>query len=840
MTLKELASAIAIEPTSENEKMDPDDIMDPEDIIGYCGSLITVSDDMKVSLAHFTVKEFLTSSTIKDTLAQYYMAEDQVHAELAEVCLTYLNYRDFDKPPAESVESLILLLDEFDFLEYASKSWAIHARRVISSENLIQDLIERLFHAANHRRRNYELWLQIYHLQHRRNALTIVTPPHSAPLYYASYFGLAKIVESILDELGEKLIEETMKDDSDDPFTASATEGHAQVLEILLKRCFDDENKEKLARYLYLAASRGHAAAVEVLLTAGAPIDEKGGKYGTALQIGALEGHPEVVAILLRQGANLKVADPRFGIPLSAAAERGHRRVTKLLLEGGAPINGRGGWYSTPLIAAIVGKDDSIINEMLDHGANVNAQGGRHDCALMAAAALGKIDLVKKLIDLGARVNDENDKGADALHSACCAGRLDVVELLLAHGADVNAKGGKHRNALNAASAEGHLEIVQVLLAAGADVEAFDSHYGTSLQAAAFYGHKDIVRVLADAGVDVNAEGGVRGTALVSATSAGNIEMVNLLVELGVPMEDTYDTANATIMAVRKGDEGLVRHFISNGVDIDIQGSFRSNEEWTALALAAHKGNESLVQILLDLGATVEAHAGLHVTPLIAAVDSDHCNQKVLEILLAAGADANEIVTPESSEQAGCALIAAIRRVDVKSINLLLDHGADPNTVNGSLCTPLMVAVRLENEAVIDILVERGAGINLCVEEPELDLEEYTGTVCALEVAAKFGHIALIRRLVKDGARLTLESDDTAFKTALQCAADYGQPESVATLLELGSDVHVVGGKFGVALQAAALSTNDQIIDILIEAGADINQHHIGEVGTILNHQCLR
>ncbi|KAK0124204.1 hypothetical protein ONS95_009184 [Cadophora gregata] len=808
--------------------------MDPEDIVGYCSSLITVSDDHKVSLAHFTVKEFLISPRIKDILGVYYIAQEQVHAELAAVCLTYLNYRDFDRRPAVSVEEVVPLLQDFSFLEYAAKSWPIHAHHVSTSEDLIHELIEKLFHSDVQRRGNYELWLQIYHLQHRRNALTIMPPPHITPLYYASFFGLSKTVDSLLDEGAKIPIDQQ---NTDDPLTAAAAEGHGKVIDILLKRCFTDVDIERLARYLYLAASRGHADATEVLLEVGASVDSKGGKYGTALQIAALEGHPDVVSILLKRGANLKVADPRYGTPLSAAAEKGHRRVTKLLLEGGASINGRGGWYSTPLIAAIVGKDDSIINEMLDNGANVNAQGGRHACALMAAAALGKIDLVKKLIDLGARVNDENDKGADALHSACCAGRLDVVELLLAHGADVNAKGGKHRNALNAASAEGHLEIVQVLLAAGADVEAYDSHYGNSLQAAAFYGHKDIVRVLADAGVDVNMDGGVRGTALVSAASAGNLEMVKLLVELGVPMENTYDTANATIMAVRKGHEELVLYFISNGVDIDGMGELRSTEEWTPLALAAHKGNDHLVRVLLDLGASVEAEAGLHVTPLIAAIDSDHCNPKVLEMLLAAGSDVNELVTPGSKEKAGCALIAAVRRGNIPAMSLLLDHGADPNAVNGDECTALMAAVRLQNEAIIDILMERGVDVNLCCE-PNLDLDADHVTVTALEVAAKYGHVTLIRRLVEAGTQLELEAEDTVFKTALQCAAYYGQSESVATLLDLGSDVHVVGGTFGTALQAAALSQSEKCIDLLVEAGADVNQHHVGQYGTALIAAC--
>jgi ankyrin repeat protein len=432
MTLQELASAIAINPRSDNERVDPDDLMDPDDIVGYCSSLITISDEGKVSLAHFTVKEFLTSERVKETLNMYHIGLEEVHAELAGVCLTYLGYRDFDRQVMSSSEEVTKFLEQFSFLEYASKSWAIHAHQVSESETLIHGLIAKLFHSNNQRRGNYDLWLQMYFLQFRHGIWNIIVPPHVNPLYYASYFGLPKIAGSLLDE-GAK---PNIGDGPDDCLLASAIEGHFDVVEVLLKRCYEGGSKEELKRYLYLAASRGHFQTTEVLLTWGAPIESSGGKYGTPLQVAALEGHPEVVAILLKHGANFKVIDARFGMPLSAAAERGHRRVVQLLLEAGAPINGRGGWFSTPLMSAIVGKDEFIINKLLDSGANVNSQGGRHGCALMAAAAIGKIDLVKKLIDLDAKVNDENDKGADALHSACCAGRLDVVDLLLASGAD--------------------------------------------------------------------------------------------------------------------------------------------------------------------------------------------------------------------------------------------------------------------------------------------------------------------------------------------------------------------------------------------------------------------
>jgi ankyrin repeat protein len=824
--LSELASAVAIDPQSEHEHMDPDDLMDPEDIVGYCGSLVTVSDDDIVSLAHFTVKEFLTSKRIKESLSIYYVGEEEVHAELSEVCLTYLNYRDFDRRKAESSEDMCQLMDKFNFLEYASKSWAAHAQHVSISEGQIHELIERLFHSTVQRRGNYDLWLQVYCLQHRRDGLNLVAPSHSSPLYYASYFGLPKIVESLLEEGMEPMI----GDGTDDALSASSLEGRSEVVKILLQRCFEGHSKERLGYYLYLTASKGHAAATELLLEWGAPIEAKVGKHGTALQVAALEGHPKVVKILLQRGANFKVVDSRFGMPLSAAAERGHRYVTQLLLDAGSSVNWRGGWYGTPLIAAIVGKDESIINKFLDKGADVNIQGGRHDCALMAAAALGKIDLVKKLIDLGAKVNDENDKGADALHSACCAGRLDVVELLLASGADVNAKGGKHRNALNAASAEGYPDIVQTLLAAGANCSAFDAHYGNCLQAATNRGHKEIVKILSEAGVDVNAPGGARGSALVCAASAGSIEMVDTLISLGVPTGNTQDMRDALVIATRKLYVDMIRHMVELGADINGLGLVKStNLSWSSLALAANKGNLSLVQTILDLGADPNANAGLYGTALIAATDSDHCNHNVLEALLASGADSNAKVTPKDYLYCATATSAAVTRTDMKALAMFLEHGADPNVFVGCHSSPLMKAVYQRNEVLVHMLLDKGADVNLCIV-PNLNLKEDTGVITPLEAAAREGFVNLIHLLVEKGAFLVHTRDDVAFKTPLQCAAYYGEEEALKVLLEVGCDPNTIGGIFGSALQAAAAAGKKRCIELLLDAGANVLEHHIGKV----------
>ncbi|TVY12660.1 Ankyrin repeat domain-containing protein, partial [Lachnellula arida] len=385
------------------------------------------------------------------------------------------------------------------------------------------------------------------------------------------------------------------------------------------------------------------------------------------------------------------------------------------------------------------------------------------------------------------------------------------------------------------------------LLAARADPHATDPHYGNCLQAAAFSGYKDIVRVLAEAGVNVNEKGGVRGTALVSAASSGNIEMINLLVELGVPTGSTNDVLNALAIGTWKQNQPLIQYMLDLGAGVDSSDKFAQVklQNWTPLSIAAFKGNSTLVEMFLGLGADVNANAGIHRTALIAAIDSDHCNHKVVETLLAVGADFNKAVRPEDQSHAGSALVAAVRQADIKAITILLDYGADLNMVNDVFYSPLMDAIAIPDETIIDMLIERGADINLTID-PCSDISmnepiEDDGITIALEVAAMKGYIPQIRKLVQAGAHLVQPRDDTAFKTALQCAAYYGEHEAVAALLELGSDVHVVGGTFGSALQAAVCSGSKECVTLLLDAGANINENHIGKLthGSALIAACI-
>ncbi|KAL9611237.1 MAG: hypothetical protein Q9167_004120 [Letrouitia subvulpina] len=835
LTLDELAECVGIDLDEENEEMDFDSVeTDPEDLLKRCSSLVTVSNDGRVSLAHYTVKEFLVSDSTRETLNRFYVGNEEVEAELAKTCLTYLCYSDFIAGSVSDEDDVQQLLDKYKLLNYAASSWAIHAHRCKDEEVHLQDLIIRLLQSQSEGRGNCELWNQVYQYSKASHRFTEQLPFNA--VFFASSVGLPRTLENILANTDEPDRSDWLADDAD-PIRAAIMEGHTDVVQILLKH-YHISDHTTLGAYLYVAALKGHESTVRLILDQGIDIDISGGKQGTALQIATLEGHKDVVQCLLSKKANTKIISPRFGTPLAAAAEKGHERTFQLLLNAGASINGKGGWYSYPLISAIVGRNDTIIQILLNKGANVNLTGGRHVCALMAAAAIGKLELVQKLIERGAKVNDENDKGADALHAACCAGRLEVVELLLENDADVNAKGGKHRNALNAASSEGFHDIVKTLLGSGADASAFDSNYGNAMQAAALRGHGDIVRTLSESGCDVNADGGIRGTALVCAASTGQVHILEMLFEMGTPKGDCQNTANAVLAATAKGHERAIELLVTKGANLNTPGILNTFE-WTPLQLAANKGQFDMVSTILRLGADPNVVAGFHGTALMASSDSDKPNRDILEALIVAGADINQIVSiekrsryPGDRQGYGSALAAAAACNQLDTIRILLGHGADPNLVNGFCHFALANAARVGNEEMIEHLLLHNANVNL--ERQSTKSKDDDGIATALQSAAFYSTENIVRLLVAKGAKLTAERDDNCFKSALHAASYAGQDQNVKALLGLGSNVNLIGGRSGTCLQGAASQGWVETVKILLDSGADVNESKAGKSGSAL------
>lgn len=92
------------------------------------------------------------------------------------------------------------------------------------------------------------------------------------------------------------------------------------------------------------------------------------------------------------------------------------------------------------------------------------------------------------------------------------------------------------------------------------------------------------------------------------------------------------------INAVWHGDTAKIRECLDAGVDINICDSRDAHGE-TALMSAADRGNTSIIELLLEHGADINARNQYGSTALIKAASHGHID--VMKILIQAGADAN-------------------------------------------------------------------------------------------------------------------------------------------------------------------------------------------------------
>lgn len=158
----------------------------------------------------------------------------------------------------------------------------------------------------------------------------------------------------------------------------------------------------------------------------------------------------------------------------------------------------------------------------------------------------------------------------------------------------------------------------------------------------------------------------------------------------------------------------------------------------------------------------------------------------------------------------GNALIAASDRGHEKTVQLLLDRGADVNARNGRYNNALYLASWQGHENIVQLLLSKGADIDAQVG--------YYGN--ALHVASLQGHKKTVQLLLERGADVNAQGG--RFGNALQSALS-GDYVSVQLLLDRGADVNAQGGYFGIALQAAAYVGHDRAVRLLLDRGVNVN-----------------
>jgi ankyrin repeat protein len=306
-------------------------------------------------------------------------------------------------------------------------------------------------------------------------------------------------------------------------------------------------------------------------------------------------------------------------------------------------------------------------------------------------------ETARALLKEGADVNAAQGDGMTALHWAALSNDVETAEMLLYAGANVRAATRLGaQTPLILASRNGNAAMVERLLAAGADPNLATGTGATPLMLAAGSGNTQTVRVLLERGAAVDAKESLRGeTALMFAAASDRAEVVGMLLSAGADPALTTKLIDAPALT-KAHDEAFKKRL--DGL----------REARLKAAPAEAKPAEAEPS---------EAKAGGNVFgKMFGWMKPDK-----------SGANAKK----ESSErperptfgdllgvQGGMtALLLAARQGNLKTVEILLDRGADVNQVSeGSKTSPLLIASMNGRFDLAKYLLDRGADPNLAGE----------------------------------------------------------------------------------------------------------------------------
>lgn len=540
----------------------------------------------------------------------------------------------------------------------------------------------------------------------------------------------------------------------------------------------------------------------------------------------------ELLHVLISMGMNINRPNNSGWTLVHFAAKHCNVNMLKFLEKNKATFDLHTRNDGTALLIACKYKGKNVeetrtIDFLINLVSNVNATDEDGYSALHYAVEKCSSSSVMNLLEHGAEVNLRTEEHKlTPLHFAVKRkSNLSTVKMLLEAGAIVECPSDEELTPLHISILEGSSDVVRYLIDNDADVNRLDEHLQFApLHLAIHQRREDFIELLASKGANVNTSGKDGLTPLHLATILECVKSTRSLILLGADINCRYNNQSVHEAPVKnkKRDQessSLISKLIGypmNDVQnfemrIDVLLRYEANPNaltssgWNLLHYIARLGRNTrdFMEILYEHASNSEPISG--ITPLHIASANNF--QSIVDVLMNAGADVNAKIQYDQMP-----MHLALRSNHTEILKILIKRGADVNCKDTrAQLTPLQLALSENHEDAAVILIDAGADVNDTSDGKSL-----------IHLALKTNSTKVLKALIARGVNVDCREARLQL-TPLHLALLRNQGNAIEILTNAGADVNALTPNGLRPIHLALLPNGTDILKLLLDKGAYVD-----------------
>ncbi|EZF71837.1 hypothetical protein H105_06089 [Trichophyton soudanense CBS 452.61] len=323
-------------------------------------------------------------------------------------------------------------------------------------------------------------------------------------------------------------------------------------------------------------------------------------------------------------------------------------------------------------------------------------------------------------------------------------------------------------------------------------------------------------RTRSNTSIDLSSSGSASIPPIIKAAQSGSLVQVEMQIGEGADIDCHHALTGRTALAVAAhcGNEEVVDYLLQKGARNDTQEIDGS----TPLHLAASRGHTAVIQVLLSVVENVDVKDGLGRTPFWVAADGGHID--ATRMFLGAGCK----ITARAKGQMTALHQAAIRG-DGEMVAFLLQSGADIEAKDANMKSAFHHACENSQYSLCRSLFQYKADIEA------IEINKRTPLICA----AIAGDVRIVEYLI--GKKAYILATDEGGMNPLHAAAANGHVEVVQLLLEKKISITSTNKLGMTPLHLAVMSREFAVVEFLLRKGAPTEVRSSGGF-TPLHYAC--